>query len=109
MPALPSRDDGTDWLRLTGSRPQPSPSCTAPRPGPPPGSRAGRYLLLEEIARGGMGAVWRARDDEMGRDLAVKVMLPGRDDAESVRRFRQEARITGQLEHPGIVPVHEMG
>jgi serine/threonine-protein kinase len=79
-------------------------------PGEPPAGRAGRYQLEEELARGGMGAVWRARDPELGRTLAVKVLREdyrGRPDLG--RRFREEAQITGQLQHPGIPPVHEVG
>jgi tetratricopeptide (TPR) repeat protein/tRNA A-37 threonylcarbamoyl transferase component Bud32 len=72
--------------------------------------RAGRYEVQTEIARGGMGAVWLARDPELKRPLAIKVLRPeyrGRPELE--RRFREEAQITGQLQHPGIPPVHEVG
>jgi serine/threonine-protein kinase len=72
--------------------------------------RLGRYELLEEIGRGGMGAVLRAHDPDLGRDLAVKVLLPGQqDDPALVSRFTEEAQIGGQLQHPGIVPVYEVG
>ena len=71
---------------------------------------SGRYQLFGEIARGGMGAIFKGRDPELGRDLAVKVLLEQhRDDPRLVRRFIEEARIGGQLQHPGIVPVHELG
>ena len=71
---------------------------------------SGRYQLFGEIARGGMGAIFRGRDPDLGRDLAVKVLLEQhRDDPRLVRRFIEEARIGGQLQHPGIVPVHELG
>jgi serine/threonine-protein kinase len=71
---------------------------------------AGRYQLLGEIGRGGMGAVLKGRDPDLVRDLAVKVLLEEhRDDPELVRRFIEEAQIGGQLQHPGIVPVHELG
>jgi tetratricopeptide (TPR) repeat protein/tRNA A-37 threonylcarbamoyl transferase component Bud32 len=70
----------------------------------------GRYRLMGEIARGGMGAILKGRDLDLGRDLAVKVILDEhRDQPEMVRRFVEEAQIGGQLEHPGIVPVHEIG
>ncbi len=73
-------------------------------------SEAGRYHLLGEIARGGMGVVLQGRDEDLGRDLAVKVLLEKhRDNAELVRRFIEEAQIGGQLQHPGIVPVYELG
>jgi serine/threonine-protein kinase len=70
----------------------------------------GRYQLLGEIARGGMGAVLKGRDVDLGRDLAVKVILEEHlDHPEIVRRFVEEAQIGGQLQHPGIIPVHELG
>ncbi len=70
----------------------------------------GRYHLLGEIARGGMGVVLKGRDADLGRDLAVKVLLEKhRDNPELVRRFVEEAQIGGQLQHPGIVPVYELG
>jgi serine/threonine-protein kinase len=73
-------------------------------------NRAGRYLLEGEIACGGMGGVLRARDPELNRPLAVKVLLERhRGDPELERRFQEEAQITGQLQHPGIPPVHEVG
>jgi tetratricopeptide (TPR) repeat protein len=72
--------------------------------------RLGRYEVFEEIAQGGMGVVLRARDPELNRDLAVKVLRPGlRDCPEAVRRFVEEAQITAQLPHPGVVPVHDIG
>jgi eukaryotic-like serine/threonine-protein kinase len=71
---------------------------------------ASRYQLVGELARGGMGAIFQGRDLELGRDLAVKVMREEhRDHPEMVRRFVEEAQIGGQLQHPGIVPVHELG
>ena len=71
---------------------------------------AGRYRLLGELARGGMGAILRARDEDLGRDLAVKVLLDRhRDDPGILRRFIEEAQIGGQLQHPGIVPVYDLG
>jgi serine/threonine-protein kinase len=76
-------------------------------PGP---TQAGRFRLLGEIARGGMGAVLRAHDPEMDRVLAVKVVLPQhKDDPSLTRRFLGEARLAGQLQHPGVVPVHDLG
>jgi serine/threonine-protein kinase len=76
----------------------------------PPSGRAGRNLLFGEIARGGMGAVLRGRDPALGRELAVKVLLEAhRDRPELVQRFLEEAQIGGQLQHPGVVPVYELG
>src|SRR5437588_11119285 len=69
-----------------------------------------KYQLHEEIARGGMGAVLKGTDVALGREVAVKVLLEqhsGRP--ELVHRFVEEAQIAGQLQHPGIAPVYEMG
>jgi serine/threonine-protein kinase len=69
-----------------------------------------RYQLQGEIARGGMGAVLRGRDVDLGRDLAVKVLLEKHANRpEVVRRFLEEAQIGGQLQHPGVVPVYDIG
>jgi len=71
---------------------------------------AGRYHLHGEIARGGMGLVLKGRDVDLGRDVAVKVLLEKhRDSPEMVSRFVEEAQIAGQLQHPGIIPVYELG
>ena len=68
------------------------------------------YELAEEVGRGAMGVVYRARDTALGRDVAVKVLQDRFPAAGSAaRRFLEEARITGQLQHPGIPPVHEVG
>jgi tetratricopeptide (TPR) repeat protein len=76
--------------------------------GPP--LRAGRFQLGDELARGGMGIIYRARDDSLGRDVAVKV-LHERYPVDSLvgQRFLDEARITAQLQHPAIPPVFEVG
>jgi eukaryotic-like serine/threonine-protein kinase len=66
-----------------------------------------RYEIVAEHGRGGLGRVFRARDKELGRDVAVKELLQ-RTHRSEVRFFR-EALITARLEHPGIVPVHEAG
>lgn len=72
----------------------------------------GRYDLKDELARGGMGAIVRTWDTVLSRELAMKVVL-GHDNGdvppERLRRFLREARVTAQLAHPGIVPVHELG
>jgi tetratricopeptide (TPR) repeat protein len=68
----------------------------------------GRYSILGEIARGGMGAIVKIVDNDVRRPVAMKVVLGG-DEDETLDRFIEEAQITGQLEHPNIVPVHELG
>jgi len=74
------------------------------------GDRHGRLQLLGEIARGGMGVILKGRDPDLGRDLAVKVLLEShRDKPDLIRRFIEEAQIGGQLQHPGIVPIYELG
>jgi len=82
-------------------------------------TRFGRYRIRGEVARGGMGAILKIWDEDLHRHLAMKVILgqaqaqTGGDtppvDARKVARFLEEAQVTGQLDHPGIVPVHELG
>jgi tRNA A-37 threonylcarbamoyl transferase component Bud32 len=68
-----------------------------------------RYLLTRLHARGGMGQVWLARDTDLGRDVALKELRPERQgDPAVMARLLEEGRVTGQLEHPGIVPVYEL-
>ena len=67
-----------------------------------------RYQIENQIARGGMGAVMRAVDCDLRREVAVKFMLD-QADPKKKQRFVEEAQITGQLEHPNIVPIHELG
>jgi WD40 repeat protein/serine/threonine protein kinase len=69
-----------------------------------------RYQLQGEIARGGMGAILKGRDTDLGRDLAIKVLLDQhKDKPEVIQRFVEEAQIGGQLQHPGIAPIYELG
>src|SRR5262245_58872976 len=73
-------------------------------------SRVGRYEVVEEIAHGGMGVVFKVRDPDLGRTLAMKVLLDSHQERPDLaRRFLEEAQIGGQLQHPGLVPVHELG
>lgn len=70
----------------------------------------GRYQLTRELARGGLGSVWLARDQHVARDVALKSMLPRiAGNASLEERFLIEAQITGQLQHPGIIPIYELG
>jgi tetratricopeptide (TPR) repeat protein len=113
-PAAPATEKDAFWRGLKAAFPR-GPSTSAP--GPASGAaaialpaRLGRYELLEEIGRGGMGAVLRGHDPDLDRDLAIKVLLPANQhDPAVVSRFTEEAQIGGQLQHPGIVPVYEVG
>jgi hypothetical protein len=74
------------------------------------GTKLGPYEILAPLGAGGMGEVYRARDTRLGRDVAVKV-LPASfaQDAERLRRFEQEARTAGALNHPNILAIHDIG
>ena len=69
----------------------------------------GRYRRRQEIGRGGMGVVYRAHDVELQRDVAMKVLRTAAGAPDLVRRLQREARVLAALEHPGIVPVHDVG
>jgi serine/threonine protein kinase len=72
--------------------------------------QGGKYMLGEVVARGGMGEVYQASDLNIQRTVALKVMRDGTEaDHQHVMRFIREAQLTGQLEHPNIVPIHELG
>ena len=68
-----------------------------------------RYRLLERVARGGMGVIYAAKDENLERRVALKVLdVPGAD-GDLANRLLREARVLARLEHPGIVPVHDVG
>jgi TolB-like protein/Tfp pilus assembly protein PilF len=74
------------------------------------GIRIGRYEVLSRIGAGGMGEVYRARDLRLGREVALKVLDAGLlQDAKSIARFEQEARLAGSLDHPNVLAVHDVG
>src|SRR5690606_8513661 len=75
-----------------------------------PGARVGRYEIKALLGQGGMGAVYRAADTSLGRDVALKVLDPlVAGDPERVHRFLQEARAASALNHPNIIAIHEAG
>jgi serine/threonine protein kinase/formylglycine-generating enzyme required for sulfatase activity len=116
-PAAAPRPANATFLTYPGAGPAPPPSATnalaaawlgaadAPLP-----KRIGPYELERELARGGMGSVHLARHVELGRQVALKLMLPeAGDGAGEVARFEREARLLARLRHPNVVTLHEAG
>ena len=104
--ALPS------WPNHASSGDDSGTATLAPPRGRPtePGSRIGPYEIRAELARGGIGAVYRAYDPELEREVALKVLLSGvRAGDQELLRFRREAKAAARLLHPGIVAVHDVG
>ncbi|MGH9864745.1 MAG: serine/threonine-protein kinase, partial [Candidatus Acidiferrales bacterium] len=72
------------------------------------GQTLGHYRIIEKIGAGGMGEVYRARDEQLDRDVALKVLPPGMlKDEKARRRFRNEALLLAKLNHPNIAIIHE--
>src|SRR5262245_2022095 len=92
----PTADSSSDPFSAQSERPQ--------------FSRLGHYELTEELARGGMGVVYRARDTALRREVAVKILHAGPFASQAaIRRFFTEAHAAARLSHPHIVPIHEVG
>src|SRR5256884_5119392 len=74
------------------------------------GTKLGRYEIRSKIGAGGMGEVYRARDEKLNRDVAIKV-LPASlsQDEDRLRRFEQEAQAAGALNHPNVLAVYDVG
>jgi eukaryotic-like serine/threonine-protein kinase len=102
--------------RLYGDRPPAGVTLTRRRPlatrGPAPTARrlANRYRVLQRVGAGGMATVYRARDERLMRDVAIKIIAePLVRDPRAVRRFRREGQICARLEHPNIVAILDAG
>ena len=75
-----------------------------------PGTKLGPYEIVSSLGAGGMGEVYRARDTQLGRDVAVKVLPEAlAKDEERLRRFEQEAHILGALNHPNLLVIYDIG
>src|SRR5579872_4720564 len=74
------------------------------------GQVLGHYRVLEKVGSGGMGEVYRASDERLGRDVALKILKPSlANDQDRLRRFEQEARAAAALSHPNIVAIFDIG
>ncbi len=112
-PAAPHPDN--PYATPTPSPPS-TPSVPSAAPTPDPGTGrliAGRYRLLAKLGHGGMGTVWRAKDETVDREVAVKEPrvpdhLPERERANAFERMRREARAAARLDHPAVVNVHDV-
>ncbi|MGE0431283.1 MAG: tetratricopeptide repeat protein [Planctomycetota bacterium] len=119
QPRLPGASPSPVDATLPGQRATTPPTRRTTPPSPsgrttsPPGTAAhaatfnNRYHVAGELGRGGLGLVLDASDERIGRGLAIKVLL--RPEGRALTRFVDEARITGQLEHPNIIPVYDLG
>jgi serine/threonine-protein kinase len=103
-------ENGSLEARLSLPQPEPDGHVMLEKLSPSDSESRERYTLTHLHAKGGMGRVWLALDTALGRQIALKELRPDQSDNSIVwSRFLYEAKITAQLEHPGIVPVYEVG
>jgi hypothetical protein len=109
-PLPPGSEEDLDLLhQLDGLRPRRPAAPAGPEAPGPAGEEGARYVLRGLRAVGGVGEIWLARDAELDRDVALKVLRPDRAaDPACEARFLHEARVTARLQHPGIVPVYDL-
>lgn len=100
--------DGMEVPTIVVAKPAAEPVPDATVMGANPDSSV-PFEFGRQIAKGGMGAILEGKDCKLGRTIAVKVMLDPHASSEQVRRFVQEAAVLGRLEHPNIVPIHDLG
>lgn len=106
----PTGEPAASGMTRDVNDPTAAPNGALPGAGDTRPRAAGRYELLGEIARGGMGVIHRATDAAFGRDVAVKVLQERfAPTSGAATRFLGEGRITGQLQHPAIPPAHDLG
>ena len=102
-PSSLDRNDDRTVAPSEGNKPRQSEPAVAEL------KEVGDYVLLEELARGGMGIVFKARHKELNRIVAIKMIIAGQYSSElEVQRFQLEAKAAAQLDHPGIVPIYEI-
>jgi len=95
---------GEQLLRVLAAQKKPEPA-----PQLPEGVNIGKYSLIREIGRGGMGVVYEAEDPDLRRRVAIKVLKKDTSDPTAAERLKREAAIVAQLRHPNIIAVHEVG
>src|ERR671919_2865869 len=111
-------DEGARFCRACGHDLEATTPTGIPRPEPAEVSEidlvreqlSGEYEILEELGRGGMAIVFKARETQLEREVAIKVLpFSLAFDKEFVERFQREARTAARLEHPNIIPIYRVG